>query len=300
MRLGLMISLFAAVAAFFALAAAGAGAQEAEMRIRGRVPVDGPVQVRVFVLDPAAPGEPFFCDESTSGFSPTDPGTSNFAVSVRPECIAGRSDDLLVCWSDDACAALTFAPGDVDVGLLSEGTTAMPQPSPTADPVIGENMLIDATLRVEARDGRRQEIPRGTELVVGGRAEVCGRTVLPESFFQDLEGDLTASLGTIEVTPGCAEGFVIIDLAFPNNSRGPLFTGPFTPGSTRNEFVLRAPITQPSAGGSPPIAAPNTGSGSGATGSVLSATYIAVGLIVAGVVCYTVAASLRRPRRPVA
>jgi hypothetical protein len=97
------------------------------MQIRGRVPVDGPVQVKAYVLDPATLHQ-FLCDESTSGFEPTEPGNSNFSLSVRDECIEGRSGNIRICWADDRCAPLIYQPGEVDVGLLQAGSDAPTPP----------------------------------------------------------------------------------------------------------------------------------------------------------------------------
>lgn len=246
------------------------------MLIRGRVPVAGPVQVQVFVLEPESL-QSFLCDESTSGFAPSDPGTSNFTLSVRAECVEGRSNNLRICWGQDLCSALVFEPGEVDVGLLRADTGATPAPPDGGGPVSPTGVRLDiATETVTWSDNSSDETGFHLELTVNGTTATY-----------EVDADVT-SFRLPAGHPDAECGLFRVSVSAVSAS------GASEPDSTNLvlECQLAAPASAPTPGS---ITLPSTGTGLGQPLAAQRATLVALVLALSGGLAFVGSAALSVP-----
>ncbi len=194
------------------------------------------------------------------------------------------------------------------VGQVARGQTETPSPAAEATPVLSptaaatptalsaESFRVSFTLRAEVVDGRRQEIPDGTELVFRTvRGTDCARIPIDAAAVNRGE---TVSPPVVSIAPsaGCEEGaLLLIKLVFPPGfgiGSIDFYSTELRPGETQTiDLVIPAPIPIPSSG---PGALPPTGGGS--SSSPFGAPGLAGMALVATGLMLLLVATARRAR----
>lgn len=181
-------------------------------------------------------------------------------------------------------------------------TTPAPTASPTvpgtevpAGPTVApaaRDVKVRATLKVEATDGRGQDIPAGSTLRVRTAAGTCLEIPLSTAVTDAVSGGGETSLPEFTIPsaatrPGCAEAgkALSIELVLPDGSWVILFAGTWgadMPEVWDTAFVIRPPVPQPGGvSGLPPTGGPDPSGGPST--AALVAMLAAVAIAGAGV-----------------